>query len=196
MIYIRLFLSFLVIGALTFGGGYSSLPLVLDACTRNGWLTAAEFSDLISLAELTPGPIAINAAAFAGTRAGGLPGAAAATLGFILAPFAIVSALWYIYKKYRKRGLTRGVMSGLRPCVVALIAAAGLKIFLLALGFNGETNADGGIFTNTVLPAFTAAAAFIILRVRFFGKKPPPVVIILGGGVIGLAAEILRAVFQ
>jgi chromate transporter len=184
VIILSLFINFAVIGALTFGGGYSSLPLVLDACTSNGWLTITEFSDLITLSEITPGPIAINAAAFAGIRTGGLLGAAAATIGFVAVPFAVVSLMWLFYKKYRELTLVQGILSGLRPCVVALIAAAGLKILILAV-FGEQFLFDGA---SSLIPIAVVTAAFVILRL----KKPSPILIILSCGAIGAAAELIK----
>ena len=85
MIYWQLFLSFLQIGALSFGGGYAAMPLIEAQIIRtHGWLTTAEFADLVTIAEMTPGPIAVNAATFVGTKIGGIPGALAATAGCVL----------------------------------------------------------------------------------------------------------------
>ena len=84
MTYLQLFLSFLQIGALSFGGGYAAMPLIQEQIvTRHGWLSMGEFTDLVTIAEMTPGPIAINAATFVGTRVAGIPGAMAATVGCI-----------------------------------------------------------------------------------------------------------------
>ena len=85
MIYLKLFLSFLQIGAFSFGGGYAALPLIQEqVVTLNNWLSLREFTDLITISQMTPGPIAINSATFVGIKIAGIGGALAATFGCIL----------------------------------------------------------------------------------------------------------------
>ena len=85
MIYLQLFLSFLQIGAFSFGGGYAAMPLIQEQVVlQHSWLTMDSFSNLVTIAEMTPGPIAVNAATFVGTQIAGIPGAIVATLGCIL----------------------------------------------------------------------------------------------------------------
>ncbi len=94
MIYIQLFLSFLQIGLFSVGGGYAAIPLVQSLIVeRQGWITMTEFTNLITIAEMTPGPIAVNSATFVGIRIAGLPGAVAATWGCIFPSCIIVSVL-------------------------------------------------------------------------------------------------------
>ena len=134
MILWQLFWSFFQVGLFSAGGGYAALPLIQSQIVEiHGWLTAAEFTDLITIAEMTPGPIAINGAAFVGIRCAGVPGALAAALGFILPACVLVSVLAWVYKKYRSMALMTSVLSSLRPAVVALIASAGLGILRQAL---------------------------------------------------------------
>jgi chromate transporter len=131
MIYLQLFLAFLQIGAFSFGGGYAAVPLIQQQAIENyGWLTVSEFTDLIAIAEMTPGPIAVNSATFVGIRVGGIFGAAAATFGVILPSLVIVTLLAWLYKKYRTMSLMQGILGSLRPAVVALIFSAGLAIFI------------------------------------------------------------------
>ena len=100
MIYIQLFLSFLQIGLFSVGGGYAAIPLVQSLIVeRQGWITMTEFTNLITIAEMTPGPIAVNSATFVGIRIAGLPGAVAATWGCIFPSCIIVSVLAYIYRR-------------------------------------------------------------------------------------------------
>ena len=85
MTFLQLFLAFLQIGAFSFGGGYAAMPLIQDqVVTKYGWLTQTDFADLVTISEMTPGPIAINAATFVGNQVAGIPGALVATFGFIL----------------------------------------------------------------------------------------------------------------
>lgn len=125
MIYLQLFLSFLQIGAFSFGGGYAAMPLIQSQVVdHHGWLTMQEFTDLITISQMTPGPIAVNSATFVGIQIAGPLGALVATLGCILPSCIFVTALAYIYMKYRKMSLLQGILGSLRPAVVSLIAIA------------------------------------------------------------------------
>ena len=135
MIYLELFLSFLRIGAFSFGGGYAAMPLIQEEVVqRHAWISMAGFADLVTISQMTPGPIAINAATFIGLQVGGLPGAVAATIGNVLPSCLIVTLLAVIYTRYRKLRLLQGILQMLRPAVVALIFTAGLQILLPAIG--------------------------------------------------------------
>ena len=106
MIYLELFLSFLQIGALSFGGGYAAMPLIQNQVVSiHGWLTMKEFTDLVTISQMTPGPIAINSATFVGIKIAGIGGAAVATLGCILPSCIIVTLIARLYLKYRTMAL-------------------------------------------------------------------------------------------
>ena len=112
MIYLQLFLAFLQIGAFSFGGGYAAMPLIEEQVINTyPWMTMADFSDLVTIAEMTPGFIAVNAATFVGNQAAGIPGALIATLGVILPSCIFVTVLAWVYKKYRKLSMVQGVLS-------------------------------------------------------------------------------------
>lgn len=128
MIWIEPFLTFLKIGAFTFGGGYAMLPLIQSEVERHGWLTQAEVVDFIAVSESTPGPLAINMATFVGIRTGGVLGAVCATLGVVLPSFLIILIVAKFYEKFRKSRAVDGVMYGLRPAVIGLIGAAFLSV--------------------------------------------------------------------
>ncbi len=129
MIYLQLFISFFQIGLFSIGGGYAAMPLIQQQVVEeHTWLTLSQFTDLITIAEMTPGPIAINSATFVGTTIAGTLGAVIATLGCILPSCFIASALAVIYYKYKNIKTLQEVLASLRPAVVALIASAGLAI--------------------------------------------------------------------
>ena len=133
MIYWQLFLSFLQIGMFSFGGGYAALPLIQEqVVTQHGWLSRSEFTDLITISQMTPGPIAVNSATFVGIRLAGFLGALAATFGCILPSCILVTVLSYLYLKYRKMSMLQSVLETLRPAVVSMIAAAGVSILITA----------------------------------------------------------------
>lgn len=145
MIYLQLFLSFLQIGMFSFGGGYAAMPLIQgQVVTTHGWLTMSEFTDLITISQITPGPIAVNSATFVGLKIAGIPGAVVATVGCILPSCIIVTILARLYLKYRNLDLLQGVLRSLRPAVVAMIASAGILILKNAFwGKCGEHLPDG-----------------------------------------------------
>ena len=161
MIYLQLFLSFLQVGLFSIGGGYAAMPLIQSQVVgAHGWLTMNEFTDLITIAEMTPGPIAINAATFVGVRIAGPSGAVVATLACILPSCFIVSLLAFIYFRYKRLSALQSVLASLRPAVVALIAAAGLSILrVVAFG-------DRSVSLQSVdwIGIAIFAAAFVLLR--------------------------------
>ena len=186
MIYLQLLWRFFQIGLFSIGGGYAAMPLIqAQAVEQTGWLTMGEFIDLVTIAEMTPGPIAVNAATFVGIRVAGLPGAMAATFGCILPSLFLVSGLAFLYFRYKKLPLLQKILSALRPAVVALIASAGIGI-LLTVCFPGR-HWD---FSQFDLPAFLLFAA------AFFGLRKfrwNPIVVMLLCGVCGLAFGLLTA---
>lgn len=180
-----LFLSFLYIGLFTIGGGYASLPLIEEQIVGlHGWLTPAEFTDLITISQITPGPIAINAATFVGTKVAGPVGAVVATFGFIIPPFIISSLFFWIYKKYSKMDLMKGIMGGLRPAVVGLIAAAGLSILVTAVwGTEAITLANVSILSVII----TILALLGLCKFKF-----NQIYVIFGSGLVFVIAEFLK----
>lgn len=133
MIYLQLFLSFLQIGMFSFGGGYAAMPLIQNQVVSvHGWLSMNEFTDLITISQMTPGPIAVNSATFVGIKIAGTAGALIATAGCILPSCLLVTGLAHVYLKYRKLTMLQGILGSLRPAVVAMIATAGLTILITA----------------------------------------------------------------
>ena len=131
MIYVELFLSFLKVGLFSVGGGYAAIPLIQSQVVEGkNWITMSEFTNLVTIAEMTPGPISVNSATFVGTRIAGMPGALAATAGCVLPSCILVTLLAKIYLKYRNLSLLQGVLKSLRPAVIAMIAAAGVSILV------------------------------------------------------------------
>lgn len=171
MIYLELFWSFIQIGAWSFGGGYAALPLIrYQVVEAHPWLGLAEFTDLVTISQMTPGPIAVNAATFVGLKTAGLPGAAVCTLGCILPSCLLVSLIASFYLKYRSLDLMQGILKGLRPAVVALIAASGLQMLLQAL----QLEIGGG---RTILMAGIFILCLFLLR----RKKDPILIMVLAG---------------
>lgn len=186
MTFLDLFWSFFQVGLFSIGGGMAAMPLIQHQVVElHGWLTLTKFTDLVTIAEMTPGPIAVNAATFVGTRIAGLPGALIATAGCVLPSCIIVSLLAFLYFRFRSLTVVQGVLNGLRPAVVALIASAGCTILLLALF--GEGGIAGGMEAFNPVAAVLFCTALIILR-RF---RFNPVFVMLGCGVVGGAIYLL-----
>lgn len=133
MIYLRLFLNFLMIGALSFGGGYGMVSLVRETVLSNGWLTENEFLNFIAVSESTPGPLAVNMATFIGSTLGGILGSFVATLGVVLPSFLIILLIASALKNLIKYAPVNAFLSGVRPCVVAMILATALSMALSTL---------------------------------------------------------------
>ncbi len=138
MIYLELFLSFLQIGLLSFGGGYAAMPLIKEhVVTQHDWLTMTEFTDLITISQMTPGPIAVNSATFVGNKIAGIFGSIVATCGCIFPSCLLVTVIAWFYLKYKEMKMFQRVLESLRPAVVALIGSAGIAILLEAFWKNG-----------------------------------------------------------
>lgn len=173
-----LFWGFFQIGLFSVGGGYAAIPLIQSQMVEKyGFLELSEFTDLITIAEMTPGSIAINAATFVGTRVAGLTGAIVSTIGCVLPSFVICLILAYFYYKYRKFTGVQTVLASLRPAVVALIASAGISILMLGI-FGDESIA---IKDFKVVEAVLFAVCLFVLR----KWKVNVMYIIFGSGVVG-----------
>lgn len=185
MIYIQLFLSFLQIGLFSFGGGYAAMPLIQEQIVdTHGWLSMSEFTDLITISQMTPGPIAINSATFVGIKIAGLAGAAVATAGCIFPSCVIVTLLAKIYLKYRNVKTFQSVLDSLRPAVVAMIAAAGVSILTSAFW----KNADKIILAET---DWSMALIFLICLVLLIKVKWNPILVMLLAGAMKLGISAL-----
>ena len=179
MIYFQLLWSFFQIGLFSIGGGYAALPLIQGQVIETyHLLKMSEFVDVVTISQMTPGPIAINAATFVGTRVAGLPGAVVATIGCVLPSCIIVMILAHVYMKYRELTLVQGILGGLRPAVVALIASAGMAILMMTLFPSGEISLPA----LDVVSAILFLLCFIVLR----KWKPNPIFVMLAAGGIGL----------
>ncbi|NLW60687.1 MAG: chromate transporter [Firmicutes bacterium] len=122
---VDLFFTFFKIGAFTFGGGYAMLPLIQDAVIyKHGWLTQQEFLEVIAIAEMTPGPIAVNTATFVGYRTAGLLGSTFATLGVVLPSFLIILVIARFFGGLTDLPWAKGFFTGVKPAVIGLIGFA------------------------------------------------------------------------
>ena len=185
----HLFLSYLQVGAFSVGGGYAAMPLIRSQVVeRFGWLSMDEFTNLITIAEMTPGPIAVNSATFVGLRLGGVPGAIIATFACILPSLVIVSLLAWAYEKYRSGRAMQAVLSLLRPVVVALIASAALAILQTAL------LTSDALSPESISIDWLNAALFVIALVLLRWKKLNPIIVMLCCGAVYMAAGLVTII--
>ena len=180
MIILKLIQVFLLLGAFSFGGGLGSMELIRSRVVdQQMWLTNAEFTDIISISEMTPGPLGINIASFVGTRVAGVPGTIAATLSYVAPAVVIVILMAKVYFKYRDLGIVKAVLSSLHPAVAAMVISAALR--LCANAWWGGGIAD---FRVEDLNYIGIGLSFVML-VLLQKKKLGPVQAILFSGVIG-----------
>lgn len=185
MIYLQLFLSFLQIGAFSFGGGYAAMPLIQQQVVNlHHWMTVKEFTDLITISQMTPGPIAVNSATFVGTQIAGIPGALVATAGCVLPSCILVTLLAKLYFKYRDMKMMQGILGSLRPAVVSMIAAAGLSILISAFWVSGTVTGLDGLRIRSVV--YFIVAVFLLRKV----KMNPVWVMLLCGAAEGIVAVV------
>lgn len=177
---LKLFFAFIQVGLFSVGGGYAAIPLIQEQIVDiYELMSMEEFSDLITVAEMTPGPISINSATFVGMRIAGIPGVLICTLGCIIPSFCICLILAHFYYKYRTVSGVQTVLGSLRPATVALIASAGASILMLGL-FRAEWKE--AVLGNIRLVELGIFAAALLLLRKF---KVNAVYIILGSGVVG-----------
>jgi len=152
--YLNLFIMFFSIGAFSFGGGMAMLPLIYQMIQKFGVMSPDKFSDLVAISQVTPGPVATNAAAYVGLDYAGIGGAAVATAAVALPSFVLMLLVLRFMKRYEESSITKGIFEGIRPATVGLIAAAVIFVAETAVdaagGISGESEFFG-IFAVTVL---------------------------------------------
>jgi chromate transporter len=185
MIYLYLFLTFLEIGAVSFGGGFGMISIIRERCLANGWLTEEEVMSFIAIAESTPGPIAVNMATFVGSSQGGILGSLVATLGIVLPSFIIILAVAALLREFFKYKAVNATLSGIRPAVIGMILATGITMLLKVLfSFSSYTDAISPNPLSILLIALVFILDFIYARQR--KKQISPIFLILFSALFGI----------
>lgn len=179
MLYLQLFYTFFKIGLFGFGGGYAMLSMIQgEVVTRYGWLTSQEFTDIVAISQMTPGPIGINSATYVGfTATGSVWGSIIATLAVVLPSFILMLAISKFFLKYQKHPVVEAVFSGLRPAVVGLLASAALVLM----------NAEN--FSSPKEDMYSFIISCLIFLAAFIGTrkyKINPILMIVACGIAGL----------
>ena len=185
MICLTLFWNFLMIGTLSFGGGYGMISLVREVVLGHGWLTESEFLSFIAVSESTPGPLAVNMATFIGSSQAGLPGALVATLGVVLPSFVIILLVAAVLRSVLRYAGVQAVLDGVRPCVVAMILATALNMMLSTLG-GIKTLADGFAPDGRSIFVFAVLWAVHFVWKKRTQKAPSPIGMILLAAGLGI----------
>lgn len=175
MIYMELFLTFLKIGAFTFGGGYAMLPLIQQEVINSGWLSEEQLIDFVAISESTPGPFAVNISTFVGAQTAGIIGALCATTGVVLPSFIIILFVAKAYERFCSSKIIKDAMIGLKGTVVGLIGAAVIstaKSIFVVSNFGNKEAAGLGLF--------------IVILYLLLKKKVNPIIVILGSAVAGI----------
>ncbi len=175
----HLFYVFFTIGLFSIGGGYAIIPLIQEQVVdKYGWILQQTFSDIITISQMTPGPLAVNTATFVGIQISGVLGAVVATVGCIIAGVFISISLYRFFKKHQKSKYVFEVLNGLKASSLGLIISAAVVILLLAFTGSGQLSGD---MTFDWIAVLVFGAAFIALR----KLKVNPMLVIAITGVIG-----------
>ncbi|MBQ3381263.1 MAG: chromate transporter [Oscillospiraceae bacterium] len=187
MILLRLFWEFFKTGLFAVGGGMATLPFLYDMSARTGWFTQARLADMIAVSESTPGPIGVNMATYVGFETAGIPGAVVATLGLICPSIIIILLIARVLKQFRESKTVDAVFYGLRPCSIALIAAAGLLVARVTF-LNQDALAAGFNPAELLRWKELLLAAVLLVLTRFVKplKKLHPVVVIALSAAVGI----------
>ena len=179
MIYLQLFYTFFKIGLFGFGGGYAMLSMIQgEVVTRYNWVSSQEFTDIVAISQMTPGPIGINAATYVGfTSTGSISGSVTFKPKYSKGSFLLMLTISKFFLKYQKHPAVESVFSGLRPAVVGLLASAALVLM------NTEN------FGSPTKDTYTFVISVIIFLVAFIGTKKykaNPILMIIACGIAGL----------
>lgn len=212
MIYLQLFFSFLMIGTVSFGGGYGMISLIRETVLSYGWLSEEEFLNFIAVSESTPGPLAVNMATFIGSSQGGILGSFFATLGVVMPSFFIILLIAALLKNFMKYAGVQAFLSGIRPCVVAMILSTAVTMglgtlfsvrsvddigSLLNLGLSSKaaasySSATGSLSSGAVVPDYKGIFIFVFLIVlhvlwnHFRKKTISPILMLLLSAGLGM----------
>ena len=189
MSYINLIYDFFMIGMLSFGGGYTTIPMVKDLVDKYNVLSVEMLENFIAIAESTPGPIAINLATFVGNEVGGLLGGMLATLFEILPAFIIILVFVTFFKKYIDNKSVKFALSIIRPCIVGIIMAVGIGLYVKSIipSFNMVNRIE--ILKYLIISGLIII--FLLVYKKLFNKKASAIKVIIFGAFLGIAINIL-----
>ncbi len=178
-LHLLLFWTFFKISLFSIGGGYNMVPLMQHEVESNGWLPSGRFMDVLAVSEITPGPVAVNLATFAGYQVAGLTGSIAATIGVCLPGFLLLLALGSLAIRLRDTPAFRAALRGLQPALVGLLTATAIRLGLALIPSGAHT------------PPLTSLFIFILTLTLLLWKKTPPLPLLVGAATTGILLSIL-----
>ncbi len=183
MIFLELFINFFFIGLISIGGGLSTIPLMTEILTSKGWMEQTGIIDMIAVSEMTPGPIGINMATYAGNKTAGILGGVSATMGLVAPSIIIIVIVAHFYTKYRNNDYVNGTMKIIRPVVTGMIAAVCAELAVISF-FSVELFRE----TGSVLQIFNLIPLLIgvLVFIANYKFKIHPVILIVSSAVIGI----------
>lgn len=195
-IFFTLFIEFFKTGLFAIGGGLATIPFLHDMIGKYGWFTTELLTDMIAVSESTPGPIGINMATYVGFITGlkdfgiggAILGAVIATIGLVLPSLIIICIIAQFLKKFKESEIVQSIFYGLRPAVTALIASAGLGIFMVTLFSVDAFKASGQILDFFKLPYILLFCIIFFISKKF--KKLSPIILILFSAIIGVVFKL------
>ncbi|MCH1982005.1 chromate transporter [Ruminococcus sp. OA3] len=175
----QLFMAFFQIGLFSIGGGYAVIPLIQEqVVASHGWVSQQTFTDIITISQMTPGPLAVNTSTFIGLQVAGIPGAVLATFGCVISGVVISSALYSFLKRHRKSVYVLEIFRGLKAASSGLIASAAVTILMVA--FTGDAQWTGRSSID-----WTVAAIFMVSLFCLKKWKLNPILVIVATGILG-----------
>ncbi len=167
-LYFQLFLQFFHVGVFSFGGGYATLPFLYDISEKFHWYSAKQLTDMLAISSITPGPVGVNVATFAGFASSGILGALVATCSIILPSYIIVTIVSKVLDKFKTNRCVKGAVRGIKPAGAALLSAVGIRL----------------IFTSNLhLLGTMLLLALVVLNIV---KKRDPLITLGISAVVGL----------
>lgn len=188
MTYLKLLLTFLKIGLFSFGGGYAMIPMIEREIEVNGWLSAKEFFDVVAIAEMTPGPIAINSATFVGYKTIGVLGGLAATVGVTIPSLLLILIISKYFFKFQNHPINTSIFYGIRPAIAGLITVAAVYVSETAI-FKGKIDMNFlSMLFKDPLKVLNIGGIFIFLLSFLILKKTKlhPILVIALSGLLGV----------
>ena len=175
MLYLELFLSFAMIGFTSFGG-MSMIPLIHDQMLSHGWMTAQEVADIVAIAEMTPGPLGLNCATFAGSRTAGIAGALCASLGVLLPSFTVTLLVAMFLKRFKESRAMGNALYGIRPVCIGMITAVIIQ--------QSMSNYAGALWFGISWQAILIGVVALVLLLRFKWGVPRTILVAAALGLI------------
>ena len=199
MIQLLLFWTFFKIGLFSFGGGYAMIPLIQNEVEKNGWLSAKEYADIIAISQMTPGPLAVNAATYVGAKVSGIFGAISATLGVSLPSFILIVIIAHFFIQFKDNAVVESILRGIRPVTIGMVGSAVIfmantSIFKSGISFAGLKSllTDGLSYSDNIIDIWSIAV-FLIILVSTVKFKLHPIMAVVVSAFLGMCPLVINS---